>query len=853
MNIRNFLIKNLFDINVDLLLQKESAFTEEICKLQTQLAQIKEDKRRLSVVLTSREKSIESDKETIQILHNNLGQLFDEKEKQKELVASAKDKIENLKKEYSILQESIENLQSEIQLKEVQINGLNTELQTKDTLILGIQTELQDSRMLQMQNNQLIDNLSQENIHLKKSHNLLENQILACNNEITRLKTEVDKLDTERHDFEVEQSERISQLQCNIDNLNATIDNKQIELDDVRNKLQEEQQKFISQLNDISKELEQKNEENDSLQNELMTIKNRKAIWLYQVQLSVTDNLGGTVSGSGEYQENSTVVIEAIADEDFEFVSWNDGNLNAKREFVLNSDLSLEAAFEKKKMSYNVTLLSNPEDAGALNGNGLYEEGSVVRISAKPNDGFVFEKWSDGNKEFERTIEINDNVELIASFSEEIGFEEEFNDDEFNFDDEHYNDALQQAETLSIKQVYDTEEEKTILAEEFFSRSESELIHWRRRLQEDYLVGAPPRLVCKHCGQAVKISGRKFSRGRVCFFQHFANDVQCPWKTESRLSRKEIEAEKYCLVQESFRHKRLKEYIAQSLKSPKSLKMGIHDVLTEHTVTSDIPGITYRRPDVSAKWNNRNFVFELQLSTTFISVIVERDIFYRLNNYFIIWVFNFDDNQEYVNLSNLMCRDIYYANKRNIFIVNEEAKKRSQQTGELILCCRWLDEYNRWSEDVYVGLSDLKIDEENGKVYYYDAQSKYELLHPEEKRRRENLEKTKSDLLNYINNKSSREEEKRRREKEKLTKIQRIIYDSGDKVERFLGGNKRYGFRYKNDIIIPTKPGYKDAEEIQENGYAKVTFNRKYGLVDRCGNEVLHCEHSEIKVVNKYL
>ena len=63
--------------------------------------------------------------------------------------------------------------------------------------------------------------------------------------------------------------------------------------------------------------------------------------------------------------------------------------------------------------------------------------------------------------------------------------------------------------------------------------------------------------------------------------------------------------------------------------------------------------MNWRKPDVIAKYNNLNIVFELQLSTTFISVVVQRDIFYRLNDYFIIWVFNFDDNQKYVDLTNL--------------------------------------------------------------------------------------------------------------------------------------------------------------------------------------------------------
>ena len=97
------------------------------------------------------------------------------------------------------------------------------------------------------------------------------------------------------------------------------------------------------------------------------------------------------------------------------------------------------------------------------------------------------------------------------------------------------------------------------------------------------------------------------------------------------------------------------------------------------------PTLKWRRPDVYAEYNGRKYVFELQLSTTFVSVIVDRDIFYRLNDYNIIWIFNFEDNEEYVNLYNLMCKDIYYANKRNVFIFDTEAEEKSKENGELVL------------------------------------------------------------------------------------------------------------------------------------------------------------------------
>ena len=47
----------------------------------------------------------------------------------------------------------------------------------------------------------------------------------------------------------------------------------------------------------------------------------------------------------------------------------------------------------------------------------------------------------------------------------------------------------------------------------------------------------------------------------------------------------------------------------------------------EKRVNSDLPFMNWRKPDVMAIYNDLNIVFELQLSTTFISVVVQRDIF----------------------------------------------------------------------------------------------------------------------------------------------------------------------------------------------------------------------------------
>lgn len=427
---------------------------------------------------------------------------------------------------------------------------------------------------------------------------------------------------------------------------------------------------------------------------------------------------------------------------------------------------------------------------------------------------------------------------------------DEFEDEEDVLKDDSlplvYDYGLIPAEKLSIPEVYDIREEKIINSRDFFSQNENELILWRRNLQEEYLMGHA-RFICPECKQPVKISGHKLFRGRVCYFAHFKDSDDCPYKTGTNRTKEEIERLKYSLVQESERHKRLKSVIASALQGDKSKAMGVDNVECEKRINSDIPYLKWRRPDVYAEYNGRKYVFELQLSTTFVSVIVDRDIFYRLNDYNIIWIFNFEDNEEYVNLYNLMCKDIYYANKRNVFIFDADAEEKSKEKGELVLKCRWLDENGIWSPDKYVTLEMFQYDEEYHKPFIFDADKAYLEKYPEIVERRKQLENSREYFLKALMERQKHEEDLEREREEERANLQLELLNTDKCVERFRSGTK-YGYQYGGTTILPAK--YTSAEAIGENGYAQVGFNRKIGLVRKDGKEIVPVEYRNIDVIN---
>ena len=347
----------------------------------------------------------------------------------------------------------------------------------------------------------------------------------------------------------------------------------------------------------------------------------------------------------------------------------------------------------------------------------------------------------------------------------------------------------------TIDTVIDIENDEEIDAGKFFSQPEIVVFKMRTDL-ENAIYLHRPKYVCKYCGQMVKISGRKTERGMARFFSHLRDSDDCDYKTTTGRTRREINREKYARCNEGERHKFLKAEIAKYLE----MTNGVTDVRTENTVKGNHPILRWRRPDVIANYRGQEVVFELQLSTTFVSVIAERDLFYRLNKKHIIWVSNFDEQGEYVDLTNMMIKDIYYNNRMNIFIFDLDAQKKSEELGELILKCNWLMPDGTWqytNENTsdklggkYIRLSDLTFDN-TYKPYYVNAEQAYYAAHPQFKIKVASIEEENKEIIAELDRQW--EEEIRREETEQQKteeKIQEIIEDY--EIDEVVKSTKKY-------------------------------------------------------------
>lgn len=119
----------------------------------------------------------------------------------------------------------------------------------------------------------------------------------------------------------------------------------------------------------------------------------------------------GYVSGAGEYISGSEAILTATPKEGYHFVRWSDGNTNATRTITVTENITLTAEFAIN--TYNVIFSA---ENGLVEGSGIYEYGTAMTLTAIPNEGYHFVRWSDGNTNATRTITITSDISLSAEF-----------------------------------------------------------------------------------------------------------------------------------------------------------------------------------------------------------------------------------------------------------------------------------------------------------------------------------------------------------------------------------------------------------------------------------------------------
>lgn len=191
----------------------------------------------------------------------------------------------------------------------------------------------------------------------------------------------------------------------------------------------------------------------------------------------------------------------------------------------------------------------------------------------------------------------------------------------------------------------------------------------------------------------------------------------CPFEEGQTLSEEQIRVLKYKGLQESLLHDKLKCFIALVLEK-QGYRVSIEKTLRINPKQS-------RRPDVLAinLTNQRSIVFEIQMSTTFLNVVVGRMTDYSSINHSVVWIFHKFEPEVYTT------KDTYQFQNNNVFILDDEMMHLSLKNNMLTLMAHYL-EYedigesspkSEWKNKI-VTLDDLIFDSKEG-VYYFDSKA----------------------------------------------------------------------------------------------------------------------------------
>lgn len=125
--------------------------------------------------------------------------------------------------------------------------------------------------------------------------------------------------------------------------------------------------------------------------------------------------------GEHEYTDGDIITIKATPAAGWLFASWTgdvEESDSATTTVTMDENKTVTANFVREGVQ-NYTLTINISGNGTVNGAGIYEEGTVVDITATPDDGWVFLNWTGdvaNPNSSSTTVTMNSNKTVTANF-----------------------------------------------------------------------------------------------------------------------------------------------------------------------------------------------------------------------------------------------------------------------------------------------------------------------------------------------------------------------------------------------------------------------------------------------------
>lgn len=143
----------------------------------------------------------------------------------------------------------------------------------------------------------------------------------------------------------------------------------------------------------------------------------------YAFRVGVRPSGAGSVLADpsrSEYAPGTTIQLRARAADGWVFTGWSDGASSASRSYRMpDRSASVVARFRRERHTLRTS--AEPSAGGRVIRNpdqNQVEDGTTVRLTAQPNDGWNFAGWDDGNRNRNRSVTVGSDLTLTARFEQ---------------------------------------------------------------------------------------------------------------------------------------------------------------------------------------------------------------------------------------------------------------------------------------------------------------------------------------------------------------------------------------------------------------------------------------------------
>jgi hypothetical protein len=117
---------------------------------------------------------------------------------------------------------------------------------------------------------------------------------------------------------------------------------------------------------------------------------------LFTITANANPTAGGTVTGAGQFYENSTCTLTATANNGYTFANWTKNgsvvSTSATYSFTVSENATYVANFTMN--TYTITATANPTEGGTVSGTGSFNLNNTCTLTATANTGYTFTNWT---------------------------------------------------------------------------------------------------------------------------------------------------------------------------------------------------------------------------------------------------------------------------------------------------------------------------------------------------------------------------------------------------------------------------------------------------------------------------